>query len=325
MQTMTELGGHDLHLSVRQRAQIVNAVLVEGTSYRAVARELGLHHKTVSNTIKKFNESHDLHEHPSGGRPSAYDDDDLYRLECLIDQEPSATAERLVELMGPEAPAADITTIRRYRRVLGYTRRKPAIWEIDTERSARLRDAWLFEQKHSNPQRWVYMDESTLCLRDTGEYVWIKSGKRTPKHEIEHLRCSINVWGAVWKGGATFCFYEGHLTGASYCDILNEHLLPYKGQFKRRHILHDAAPSHMAKKVKEWFTDQRLDVLVLPPHSPQFNAIEEVWAWLKHEVRTKHPMNEQQLKDACEQAWNSLSQEKINSYIAHASALIKNA
>ena len=112
---------------------------------------------------------------------------------------------------------------------------------------------------------------------------------------------------------------------ASYCDILNEHLLPYKGQFKRRHILHDAAPSHMAKKVKEWFTDQRLGVLVLPPHSPQFNAIEEVWAWLKHEVRTKHPMNEQQLKDACEQAWNSLSQEKISSYIAHASALIKNA
>lgn len=194
MQTMTELGGHDLHLSVRQRALIVNAVLVEGKSYRAVARELGLHHKTVSNTINKFNESHDLHEHPSGGRPSAYDDDDLYRLECLIDQEPSATAERLVELMGPEAPAADVTTIRRYRRVLGYTRRKPAIWEIDTERSARLRDVWLLEQKHSNPQRWVYMDESTLCLRDTGEYVWIKSGKRTPKHEIEHLRCSINVW-----------------------------------------------------------------------------------------------------------------------------------
>jgi transposase-like protein len=69
MQTMTELGGHDLHLSVRQRALIVNAVLVEGKSYRAVARELGLHHKTVSNTINKFNESHDLHEHPSGVAP----------------------------------------------------------------------------------------------------------------------------------------------------------------------------------------------------------------------------------------------------------------
>lgn len=46
---------------------------------------------------------------------------------------------RLIEMMGSSAPQIHVTAMRHYRLMLGYTRRKPAIWAIDTEHSAKDR------------------------------------------------------------------------------------------------------------------------------------------------------------------------------------------
>ena len=190
---MTHLAGHDAHHSPRQREEIVERVLSEHESVRATARDLHLAPSTVSRTVQRYLTTSDLHEHFAGGHLTTYDDDDLYRLDCLIDQHQSATADTLLRLMGSAAPSVSSSTIAAHRRALDYTGRRPAVWEIDSDRTAALRAAWLVHYKEADHTQWVYMDESTLCLRYTGDFVWVKRGQRTPKHEVATLRCSVNV------------------------------------------------------------------------------------------------------------------------------------
>jgi transposase len=186
---MTDLKGHDAHLSPRQREEIVNRAASGEESARHIAADMHLAPSTVTRTIERFNATGDLVEHLSGGHAASYDDDDLYRLECLIDQHRSATASTLLQLMGTSSPPVCTHTIDAYRRALSYTHRKPAVWHIDTECTTHQRDEWVTQHKHDDHSKWVYMDESTLCLRDTGEWVWVKSGEETSVHEIRHLCC----------------------------------------------------------------------------------------------------------------------------------------
>lgn len=325
MQQLPEAKGHDLHLSSRQRLQILSKAILEGKSTRVVASETGVAHSTVDYTVKKWNETGDIHEHLSGGPGYAYDDNDFYKLECLMDQNPAATADDLISMMGTSTPHVDATTIRRYRRILGYTQRKPRVWVIDTERTARLRREWALTHKDDNHANWVYMDESTLCLRHTGDLVWVKRGEPTPAHQIESLKCSVNIWGIIWNNGSHFEFYEGSLTKERYIEMLEASFIPLQSKIRNRVVLQDMHPAHNSKLAKQWVANHRFNFLFGPPHSPQFNSIEEVWAWIKHQVKKQRPSNAAELKAACEHAWRSLPRQDILSYISHASRMIKEA
>jgi transposase len=315
---MTELKGHLAHLSPRQREEIVRRAATGEESMHHIAADMHVAPSTVSRTVERYLTTGELVEHPRGGHTAAYDDDDFYHLECLIDQHRSASASMLHALMPPSSPPVSIHTIDMYRLVLGYTRRRPQIWHIDTERTARLRAEWVAEHRDADHTKWVYMDESTLCLRDTGEWVWVKRGEETPAHEIRHLRCHVNVWGAVWDEGAVFSFYTGHLKSADYIQLLDTHLTPYTRQLHRRTLLHNGASYHKSAEAKQWFADQHLDILLMPPHSPQFNAIEGVWGWLKRKVRESSPFDHEALQTAMREAWESLPQHAVQGFIRHA-------
>jgi transposase len=142
--------------------------------------------------------------------------------------------------------------------------------------------------------------------------------------QLEQLRCHINVWGAVWDDGAVFSFYTGSLTAEAYTAILETKLSRYKRHLSRRTFLHDGASAHRAVATRAWFQDQRLALLQLPPHSPQFNAIEEVWAWIKHTVRHTQPSSAAELGAACQSAWETLPQETVQAYIRHAHHTMQN-
>lgn len=323
MNELPEEEGHDAHLSTRERLRILSLRLVDGFSARAVADECKVSRKTVNYTVRKWSETGEVREHVAGGHDYSYDDNDFYRLECLIDQHDSATAEDLLDMMGTSAPQIHITTMRRYRHILGYTRRKPAVWVIDTERTLKQRIKWAVEHKELNPTNWVFMDESTLCLRHTGDFIWIKRGTPTPRHEIDNLKCAVNIWGIIWNNGSHFEFYEGSMTKEKYVAMLEKTLLPLQRKFRGRPILHDRHPAHTSRVVQQWVANQPLTLLYTPPHSPQFNAIEEVWAWVKHEVKKDHPQNEADLRAACERAWKAVPQQHIRNYISHANAMIQ--
>jgi hypothetical protein len=275
---LPEAKGHHQHPSDRQRLAILQKRLIDKLTAQAVADLVGVSKRTVDFTVHKWHDTHDVHEHVSGGHDFVYDDNDFYKLECLIDQADGPTAEELIEMMGSSSPKIDVTTMRRYRHLLDYTKRKPADWVIDTERTSRLRQEWALKEQHADHTKWVFMDETNICLRHTGDIIWIKRGTPAPRQEVESLKCAINVWGIIWEDGCHFEIHEGSMTSEVYVQLLEKCLSPLRKKLANRTILLDQHPAHHSNVGTSWIETHSFKFLFTPPHSLQFNAIEEVWA-----------------------------------------------
>lgn len=106
---------------------------------------------------------------------------------------------------------------------------------------------------------------------------------------------SIMVWGAIWaEGRSKLVFLERDeesarhgYTARSYIRALEEGLLP--GYDKTRLFQQDNAKIHKAKATMDWMEEHEIDLWDWPPHSPDLNPIEHVWAWMKRYLRRKYP------------------------------------
>lgn len=308
---------HVGHLSPRTRAQIIHMVECDHVSQRGVAAVFGVSQPAVSKLIRRYRETGDLVEHHGGGRIRSYDDLHMHYIDYLILSNPSATAWALKLLMPPGTPDVTERTIRNYRHQLGFTARSPGISVIDTEKQLRERRLFALKHRFDDMFSWVYMDESTMCLRDTGDVVWVKRGQPTPPHQIAGLRCSVHLWGAVWNEDSVFSFYTGSLTAAAYLALITPHLTPHLAVFQRKVIVHDRASWHSDRLVRPWFIANGLQLLRLPPHSPQFNAIEGCWSWIKRQVRQMGPTDHISLEHDMKHAYELLRLDTIQAQIQH--------
>ena len=54
-------------------------------------------------------------------------------------------------------------------------------------------------------------------------------------------------------------------------------------------FMHDGAPCHRSKLVKQFFTKNHIKILDWPGNSPDFNLIENLWTKMKDLVSQKQP------------------------------------
>ena len=153
--------------------------------------------------------------------------------------------------------------------------------------------------------------------------MWVKRGEPTPASEVATLRCHINVWGVVWDQGSIFVHFRGHLDSDSFIALLEEHLLPEKENLAGRRLLLDQHPAHRSAAVQAWLAAQGYNHVMLPTHSPQFNAIEECWAWMKRYVRRQAPTDEKKLRLTIQEAGELLPSEVIQAHLDHAQSSIR--
>jgi len=79
-------------------------------------------------------------------------------------------------------------------------------------------------------------------------------------------------------------FYYGHgqvFEGESYTAFLSGLAERYRKQ--EVFLVHDNAPYHKAPEVRQWLSHygHRFHLCQLPPYSPEFNAIEPVWHYVR--------------------------------------------
>lgn len=114
----------------------------------------------------------------------------------------------------------------------------------------------------------------------------------------------------------------GTINAHSYTTILEENLLPTisDANLSLRSIIfqQDGAKSHTAKWTMEWLASHNIKTLPWPPHSPDMNIIEHVWATLKRRVKARKPQprTEEELWEAVEWEWYHISDEEIKTLYA---------
>jgi transposase len=323
MSVPRRLERHSTHLSERERAVIINRVEQGGESQAAVARSLMIAPNTVRNTIAHFHREGHLRDSHGGGHEIAYNDEQMERLWDLILERGRLTAKGLLREMGDSAPRITERTMQRYRHILNLSPRHGRITARGMVLHHDQRAAWAWEHRRDPITTWLHSDESTMCMRESGEIVWIPIGEPIPELEVDVLRCHVNMWGVVWDGGSIFTQYRGHLTAAAFTDLLDEHLLPHIENLSDRVFLLDRHTAHTAKFTKKWLDDHGLVWKLLPTHSPHFNAIEECWSWIKRWARQCEPDSLNLLEAALDAACTGLPQDVIDGFLRHAQKSVR--
>jgi transposase/predicted transcriptional regulator len=311
------------HLTTEERHIAARLVLDMKMTEEFAAQALACSQPTISRIITRLLNTGELDEVRPPGRQPLYDITHMENLEHTIEQNRNSTAAGLQHLVPPSAPPVSDTTLQRYRRQLDMTPRRQSLTSRQTGPYEAQRRGWAWEHRRDPAFYWVHTDECTVRMQQTGDIVWVKRGQPTPRWEVETLRCHVNVWGAVWDEGRVFAQFGGHLNTDLFITLLNTHLLPKKENLVGRTLLIDLHPVHRTKTVKDWLSQHGFNYIFLPPHSPQFNAIEGCWGWMKRYVRKLRPTTEAELTLAMQEAGEVLPLDVIQAHLEHAQGSIR--
>ena len=318
MSTPAQPSRHGKPLSEETRRRIVYLVFEKKRTRTAVAEALGVHRNTVYNIIELFHRTGGYRTQYGNGPPMRYSNEQLERLWDIILETPRLTARALIRAMGDDGPPISERTMRRYRLIVGMTPRTGRIVASAMLGNHEQRWDWAWENRRRPVAMWLHSDESTLCMRDTGDVVWWPKGLPPPHLEVSKLRSAIHIWDVVWNKDRIFRIYDGHLTASKYMDLLEENILSEKENLAGRVYLLDRHPAHTAKATQRWLARHNLEYKLLPTHSPQFNAIEMCWAWIKDRVRELGPDSPEMLRAHLESAFDAIRQQHIRNYLQHA-------
>lgn len=132
---------------------------------------------------------------------------------------------------------------------------------------------WVFVQPGRQARLQPEMVQKKTCGKNKSKMFWATFGfgRRNALIPMEGDIESPN-------GGVTARVYKAVLVG----NLLP--ILQYGAIF-----MQDNAQIHKALIVRQWFKDNKVNVMEWPPYSPDLNPIENLWALLKAEIYKTHP------------------------------------
>ena len=101
-------------------------------------------------------------------------------------------------------------------------------------------------------------------------------------------RKRYNVLGALnyITKAVTTVTNDTYITAAEVCELLGKISLEYVG--KPIHIILDNARYQKCKVVQELADQLKINLVYIPPYSPNLNLIERLWKFVKGKLRTKY-------------------------------------
>ncbi|KAL4500873.1 hypothetical protein ABPG72_020107 [Tetrahymena utriculariae] len=139
---------------------------------------------------------------------------------------------------------------------------------------------------------FFFSDESKLCSKKSGvEYVRKVRGSQWTKPMLTeenqyHNGLEIMVWGLISSEGPVFLEkVDGRQNADDYIQLLQKTIITKRAlKNKNAYFQQDNAPSHSAKKVEKFLSENKIKVLYWPPQSPDMSPIENVWAHIKNQL-----------------------------------------
>lgn len=232
------------------------------------------------------------------GRFSKVTQTTLKTMRDIINKAPTITAKKLKEKV-PKLKNLAVRTIQDIcLRRLKLPSRKMACKPLITQQMKEKRLAFAHQYAHWAVDDWkkvMFSDESHFelkfgstqhrCRRPMGSD---RFNPRFTKKTVKHTP-KIMAWGSFsWRGrgGLEFLKAGDMMNGPRYLCILNDKLELFMNQHGTTHFLQDGAPCHRSKVVKQWFQERpNIELIDWPGNSPDLNPIENVWAWMKQQLK----------------------------------------
>jgi hypothetical protein len=156
----------------------------------------------------------------------------------------------------------------------------------------------------------MLMDEARRGLKGTLTRRWARRGTR-PRVVRQTRYKWCYMYGAVEpRSGA----HVGMIAPCVDTEMMGLFLWWLSKEVKDdEHLLlmMDGAGWHVSKKLR---VPDTITLKILPPYSPELNPTELVWEWLnQHHLANRVLAGQDELEQACLDAWNTLTPERIRS------------
>jgi transposase len=165
-------------------------------------------------------------------------------------------------------------------------------------------------------ERLIFLDESGVNTGMTRLYGRALKGRRLVDYTPDVRFERTSILSSVRLTGATIPMaYSGALDGELFVKYITDFLAPTLkvGDI----VIMDNLSSHKVKGVIEPIVIAGATVLYLPPYSPDFNPIEQLWSKIKSFLRKIKARTTELLMDAIAAAFKTISLADIKNWFLH--------
>lgn len=294
----------------------------EGESPEVVAAGMGINRRTIYRWLSAYHYGGEqaLQAKPIPGAPAKLDAKQMGRLARIIRTKNPLqlrfeyalwTLAIIRELIRREfgVKLSEVSVGRLMKR-LGFTPQRPLYraWQQDpalVERWQHTEYPKLAARAKRENALIFFADESGIRSDYHAGTTWAAKGK-TPVVKATGARFSLNMISAVNAlGHFRFMTVEGGVTAPVFREFLKRLIF---GMDRKIILIVDGHPTHRAKQTKRFVEDhaERIELVFLPPYSPELNPDELVWAHVKKRVAKTTSKTKDALKRAIDRAMRSL-------------------
>src|SRR4051812_19536101 len=310
-------------LSNDLRKRILDAVDNREGSRRKLAARFKVNTSTITKLLRLRRETGSYEPPPhSGGVAPALDGDALERLRKLVEETPHATLETLRQKMGVSGSRMIIC---RALQKLGLPLKKktPHASERDTPEVQEGRREFADDVEPIEPKRFVFVDETGVTTAMTPAYGRAPAGQRV-ESSVPASWESVTVIAAMGLDGVRAPqAFEGALNASTFQTYVEQVLVPalHRGDV----VVFDNLSSHLSPEVFEAIERAGASVLPLPPYSPDFNPIEEMFSKFKGFLRRIGARAKEHLYDAIGDGLREVTPQDILGWFRHAGVCVMQA
>lgn len=237
------------------------------------------------------------------------------RLTNFIRNDRFATAVGIKKAIG-DVITCSARTISRRLNSSGFKARSTAVKTLLDDDHKLRRLEWSVRHLDWTIQQWrrvLFCDESQFVLTaNHARYVRRRINERyldvCVAGRANRGVGGIMVWAVFgFSGYGNLVLIHGRLDAAGYVQLLEANLLPNLNRLLPEGgiFMQDNAPIHSARITTNWLHDNNINVLPWPAYSPDMNPIENAWAIMKHDLKSRVIHNRHELLTMVQQIWNN--------------------
>ena len=303
----------------RNAAYKINAIILLGSGWnlKEVKNALFLDEETLRSYIKKYKEGgvKALTQTNYQGRVSFLNDKQINQLCEELESQIYLTTSSVIEYV---KNAFDVTyTMGGMRDLLhrmGYEFKKPKLAPGNADRELQEEFVAYYEaymQEKPADTEILFIDAVHPEHNTMAAYGWIKRGQER-KLSTNSGRQRLNLHGAINAETMEMTVVESKSIDKDSTIELLETLSQKYPLSSQLHIILDNARYHHSKEVKDYLKEnQRINLVFLPPYSPELNLIERVWKYFKKNVLyNKYYENLKVFRDASIKFFRQIGEKK---------------
>ncbi len=147
-----------------------------------------------------------------------------------------------------------------------------------------------------------FVDESSQNINSNTQRLW-SFGELKKRKNTMHLKA--NSIGCFMLNGIDNISFPIHTKAEDFCEFLAE--VRYWNQIGRICLLLDNFATHKAKRVREKAKELNIELIYLPPYSPDLNPIEYIWKSIKRIISISEIENKEELLKIVKDSFYSLA------------------